>query len=792
MIKNYFKIALRNLARHKGYAFINIFGLAVGLAACLIILAYVQFETSYDRFHSKADRIYRLENEAQNQSGRVRWSATLQPVGGILRDQAPEVESVTQIMIKERALVRYGEKRLYSDYFRYADPSFFDVFDFEILRGSKTSLNEPWKVFISQSAAIRYFGDEDPVGRVLDVSQEIYNEVETYEIVGVMADTPANSHVHIEFLASISSAMADVEDPWRRIGFTYVLLREGVTVDEVTPRLAEIEETFLPEWVTLDNFMLMPLDRIRLYAQGRGQIEPTGDIRYVYLFSAIALLIVVLACINYMNLATARSSLRAREVGVRKVVGADRQQLIFQFLGESFWFVGLGLIAAAVLAELSLPMFNKMLNSTVEIDFSNPAFVAITGAGAMIVALIAGSYPAFLLSGFSPSSVLKSVFRTRSGPILRKSLVVFQFAVSIGFVAATIVIYKQLDYIQKERLGFDQEQKLVLTVRGHMGDQGSAFKQELLRQAGIRGVTMSSSLPGSYAAFSFVDAEDIEGYRGDPEAVPVFDRYWVDYDFFDVLGLEFVEGRAFAASFPSDVSQALIVNEAAVRRFGWEEPLGKRITLPGGTQKQVIGVVKDFHVKTLREAVEPMIIEIDDGPPWYLAVAISPEQFAENRSAIEAIWNRFLPDLPFRYSFLEDDIAALYEAEQRMGRLFVLFAGLAIVVACLGLFGLAAFTIVQRTKEIGIRKTLGASTVGLIRLLSEDYLKLLAISLVVAIPIVAFAMQSWLDGFAYRIELEWWIFAAAGGLALFIALATVSYQSIKAVLANPVEALRYE
>lgn len=791
MLKNYLKIAFRNFSRQRGYAFINIFGLAIGLAACLVILAYVQFERSFDRFHSKADRIYRLEMDVPARTGMERWSVTLQPLGPIIKDSYPEVEAVTQIYPHEDALITYGDKRFYESYFRYGDSSFFDVFDFTLLRGSRASLAAPGNVFVSQSTARKYFGDENPIGKVIELSSKWDKNVKPLEVTGIFADTPGNAHFSVDFLGSFATNIPEGSDLWSRTSYTYLLLDESGGVGDLEAGFPVIEKTHLDAIMAEGaKLSLIPLTRIHLHAKGRGQIEPTGSAEYVYLFSLIALLIVVLACINYMNLATARSSMRAREVGVRKSVGAGRSQLFFQFMGESILFVAVALGVAALMAEVLLPVFNTIMDRSLSLNWMDPAFFLLVLLGAVLVALAAGSYPALLLSGFTPASVLKSAVRVRTWPMLRKSLVIFQFAVSIGFIAATIVIYQQLNYVQQQRLGFDQEQKLVMMARGRLGDQAEVFKQRLLQQSGITDVTLSSSIPGQPAAISFFSAEDIEAFEGDPDQIPVFDHYWVDHDFVDVIGLEITKGRTFSRAYSTDEEGALLINQTAVKALGWEEPIGKRL-YNGDNVKTVIGVVHDFHVQDMRQKINPLIIELNN-TPTYITATIAPANFANARASIEAVWDQFIPDLPFEYSFLADDIEAMYRAEQRMGKLFIYFALLAIIVAGLGLFGLAAFTALQRTKEIGIRKTLGASTVAMVNLLSRDYLKLLTLAFLVAVPVAYYAMNRWLEGFAYRIDMNGWIFLVAGLLAVIIAMLAASFHSIKAATTNPVNALRYE
>jgi len=788
MLRNYFKVAFRALRRERVYSSINVTGLAIGLAACLIILAYVQFERSFDRFHSKADRIYRLEMDVPSGDGVSRWGAAVQPLGAILLNDSPEVEAVTQISIEEEPLVVFGDLQLYESHFRYGDASFFDVFDFQILQGSKESLSQPGMIFLAESTAKKYFGNEEPVGQVIEVTDKWLRNTISYEVAGLLADSPSNSHFRVNLLASVSSTDVGVTDFWSRTRYTYVLLDEQNQIENLSQSLIAIQENHLDSRINDAELALEPLTSIHLYSKAVNDIEPQSDVTYVMLFSAIALLILVLACINYINLTTARSAIRVREIGVRKAVGANRKQLFGQFMGESFLYILIALVLGLGLAHLAIPFVSQVMNREFSMQLASPQFWIWVLAGIVLFTFLAGSYPALLLSSFNPSSILKSLIRTRSGTMVRRGLVVFQFAASIGFIAVTIIIYRQLDYVQQQRLGFDKEHKLVIMTRNVLDDQANTFKQVLLDHAAVQGVTMSSSVPTKLTAISFFSPEDVEDFDQENGFLMV-DRFRVDHDFVDVLGINVVKGRAFDRNFSSD-QDAILLNEAAIEVLGWDDPIGKRIKIEG-THKTVIGVLGDFQVQSVRQHIDPMLLELD-ASSRYIIVDMDGSDLPGTIASMQEAWDSFVPQAPFLYSFLEEDIEAMYRTERQTGQLFIYFTMLTVLVACLGLFGLAAYTAMQRTKEIGIRKTLGANTASLVQLLSVEYLKLLAIAYLFACPIAYFAINHWLDGFAYRVELSAWIFIAAGVSAAIITLFSSGYHSIKVALANPIDALRYE
>ncbi len=791
MIKNYFRIAVRNLFRHKGYAMLNIAGLAIGIALCLVILRYVQFEQSFDQFNTDAAHTVRVESIVQAPSGKEQWAHTPRDLAAYLAATYPEIESVVRIGSEDEPLVRVGDRRFYETDFHYADASIFDVLDVHLVRGVMADLERPYTVMLTHAMASRYFGDADPIGQTVDVSDKWEASVYTFEVVGIIDALPANSHVSINFMASLATLDALYEDINSQVVHTYVRLNNDASVDAFIEKLHNLTETTQLPWLGESRQLTgTPLLDIHLYSNTNPatDIELQGDIKVVYLFSLTALLVIILACINYANLATARASSRAMEVGVRKVVGAGRRQLIIQFLAESFVFVLVALGLGVLLSQLALPYFYGLLAREFVFDWLNPEFLIAVGIGTLAIVLVAGSYPAFLLSGFRPIRIIKGFDNARGGVSLRKGLVVFQFVVSIGFIAATLTIYHQLNYVTSERLGFAQDQRLILETRNRLTENAPAFKEALEAVAGVQRVSMSSGLPGHPSAISFFQRSAFEDARGNPDDYVVFDHVWADHNFLQTFDIPVLQGRSFSRDFASDATTAVLVNEAALAAVGWQDAVGKTF-IRNDTQWEIIGVVPDFHLHDLKQEVRPLLLQLDESTT-FVTLELASDRNAAGLAAIEALWNEHIPAYPFQYAFLDDEIASMYQEERRLGQLFMVFSGLAVLVACLGLFGLAAYTTVQRSKEISIRKILGASVRNLVTMLTEDYLKLVGIAFLVAAPLTYFLMASWLESFVYHIELGIWIFLLAGLIASGIAIITVGYQSIKAAIANPVESLR--
>ncbi|MCI0695038.1 ABC transporter permease [candidate division KSB1 bacterium] len=795
MFKNYLKIALRNLLRQKGYSFINIAGLAVGMACCLLIIFYVQDELSYDRFHENAERFYRVAAERHRNTD-VRWSAwSPVPMGPALRAEIPEVTEAIRFWRAFQPVISYEDKHFREKKFYFTDPAVFAVFSFELSKGDRaTALAAPGTVVITETSAKKYFGAADPIGKTL---RYVGYPADTVNLVvtGVLRDLPHYTQFEFDFLASLLGVETE-QDNWGSTKpiWTYVLLPENYSPNLLESKLPAFVERHFTSANSSDSRILHlePLRDIHLYSRYEGGFKSKSDIAYVYLFSAIGFFILLIACINFMNLATARSLKRAREVGMRKVLGAQRAQLVKQFLGEAFLLGGLALLLALVLVEMLLPHFNAFTGKAIAISYFRDEFVLAALLGIVLLAgLLAGSYPAFFLSRFKPIVVLKgaSLRGANSGSLfMRKGLVAFQFAISIVLIIATAVVYRQLDYVRNMKLGFDEEQVVVLPY----SENERPLLTALAQHPSVLNVSVSQRVP-----VNTVNADGrtvrIEG-SDDPIRV---ESYLIDDAFLDTYRIELVTGRNLSRIFASD-SAAFLLNETAVKAFGWNSPaeaLGKRLTWSGWKTGAVIGVIKDFHMSSMHEAIEPLVLHTIPQDRWwrtFISVRLRPDNLAGTLNFLETTWRTFTPNGAYEYFFVDDSFDELHRADQRFGQIFGYFAALAVIIACLGLFGLAAYAAEQRTKEIGVRKVLGASIASVVMLLSKDFLKLVGIGFTVASPLAYFAMNRWLQDFAYRIQMGPEIFVAAGLMALLIAGLTVFYQSLKAALANPAEALRYE
>ena len=794
MWKNYLKIAYRNLVRQKGYAFINIAGLALGVACCMLIGLFVWSELAFDRFHERAERIYRVVKVADESEG-VKASANMPaPMGPALVADLPGVETVVRLASKQyRALVQHGSKRFYESGIVYADSNFFGVFSFRLIEGNPaTALQRPYTMVLSERMAEKYFGGGQPVGKTLTLDDE-----HTYEVTGVIEDAPEGSSIRYGFIGSFATQyaeqrlmMVEENEGWSMSSFpTFLLLGEGVSVEDVEAKLPPLLKTYTDApWVVEPAYRLEPLTQLHLHAQAPNDLGPSGDMRYVHIFSCVALLILLLAGANYVNLATARASRRAREVGVRKAAGAGQGQLVRQFLGESLLLCVLAVALGFGLAHATLPLFDALTTTSLEAQrLSHPLFLTAVAGLTVLLGVGAGAYPALLVSRFRTTDVLKGGGGRAGGTRFRQGLVVFQFAVSVALLVGALVVWQQLDYVQTTRLGLEKEQRVAISARGEIGDMERAqtFKQELLQHAAITQASVTNAVPALWGAQVSVEAEGVE-------EEPMVHLYGVDADFLQTLGIKLKTGRSFSEVRGTDAERAALLNETAVRALGWRDPVGKEIVFGGNQARTVVGVVEDFHLTSMHEEIEPVLIV---PPVWnvsHVVVAIRPEHTSEALGTIRETWTRFEPTHPLDYVFLDDAFARLYEAEQRVARIFSFFFVLAIVIACLGLFGLVAFTAEQRTKEIGIRKVLGASVTSIVTLLSKDFLKLVLIAFALAVPVAYLAMQAWLADFAYRIDLGVGVFSLAGGLALAVALGAVSYHALKAARADPVESLRYE
>jgi putative ABC transport system permease protein len=801
MLKNYFKLTLRHLLKYRTYSFINIAGLAVGMTCCILILLYVRDELRYDRFHERAERIYRLtlstEEDRQPTNANTSFGQ-----GPALAAEFPEVEAVVRFRKMgwgEKRVFAHNDNRFYEDRFFFADKNVFEVFSFSFLRGNpQTALAEPFSIVITEAMSQKYFGHDNPLGET--ISLDPYNDgaFTDYKITGVVKNLPHYSHIKFDFLASFAS-QKDLADMEGRRGwglesaFTYVLLKSNASAASVQAKLP----AFLEKHVGKDHWYslhLQPLTDIRLYSKLRAELEPNGDIAYVYIFSAIAAFILLIACVNFMNLATAQSAQRTKEVGMRKVVGAVRSELVKQFLIESICLSLFALIIAFILIEASLPLLNSIVGKQIEIEYTNNLpFVAMMLGLALLTGVVAGSYPAFFLSASHPIESLtgKTSGGKKVAVILRKGLVIFQFAISVILVVCTTVVYYQMQYIRNKNLGFDREVIIVAPLNDQIRNSYRSAKHALLQNSNLLAMTATEQVPakaGNGASYT-VEGLEPEGHT----------RFFVDHDFLKTYGIGIAAGRDFDEKISTDATGAFLINEAFVRMAQWKSPaeaIGRNMTMGHGGQAfpgKIVGVVKDFNIFSFRETVWPLVINIMPMEKLnFISFRIAPKGVTATLEHIRSVWSKFASSYPLDYYFLDDDFARLHQADQQLGRVFQAFALLAIGIACLGLFGLAAFTAERRTKEIGVRKVLGATVTNVVTLLSKDFVKLVLLANLIAWPLAWYAMNKWLQSFAFRVEMEWWVFALAGGLALLIALLTVSTQAIKAALANPVEALRYE
>ena len=803
MFQNYLTIALRNLLGHKGYSAINVLGLAIGMTSCVLILLYVQDELSFDQYHAKKDRIYRIAESATITGRSIEAAVTPPSWAPVLARDYPDIEQFTRIKPpNSRWLIRHGDNRFYERYFVFADSSVFDVFTLPLVQGNaSTALAEPHTVVVSESMADKYFGDENPIGKVI-TGDGLYE----FTVTGIMRDMPVNSHFHFDFLASFASLAPNnlyYSDPdnIQNSGFnhdlyTYLLLREGTTREEMESRFRPFLDKYLGELlksagIEADPY-LQPLTDIYLYSNLEAEIRANSDIRYVYIFASLAVFILVIACVNFMNLSTARSARRAQEVGIRKVLGAQRLQLIRQFIGESVLLSLLALIIALVLVHLLLPQFNLLSGKALEMDYRSNWLVPALAVIVLFVGLAAGGYPAFLLSSFRPVAVLTGALKTgASHSVLRKVLITFQFSISILMMAGTAVVFSQLEFMKNKRLGFESEHLAVVRMPDEEAVNGyPAYKTAVLQYPEIQQVSTSSSVPGTQVSLNLLTPEGVP-----PDQSPVFHTIWADFDFVETMEIELAAGRTFDTAFATD-SSACLINETAVRALGWEDPIDKTFRFAGSPETapshRVIGVMKDFHQNSLRQPIEPLMI-LFNAPGPFMVIRIRGEDLQRGLEILQDQWRLTYPNHPaMEISFLGANLAQLYTAEQRLGNVFIAGAALSMLIACLGLLGLSSYMAEQRTREIGIRKVLGATISNVMVLLSADFTKLVLLAFVIGAPVGYYVMQAWLEDFPYRIEPGLGLFFLAGLAALLVAWLTVGYQAFKAATANPADAVKGE
>jgi putative ABC transport system permease protein len=810
MFQNFFKIALRNLIRQKAYALINIFGLAIGIACSILIVLFVIHESSYDSFHEKADQIRQVWVTGKFAASEFQAATTASPTGPVFLEEIPEVINFTRVDRWDNVLTGFGDRTFLEDHFYWADSGFFEIFSFPLIKGDPSRvLAEPRSMVISESTARKYFGDEDPVGKIL----EVFSDSTNYNITGVFKDIPDNSSLYFDMVVDFQSHHRANNTQWTSNNIhTYLLTEENVmeedlqekidtiTVKYVGPEIQRFIGITLEDWEAVGNFYQIrtqPMLDVHLNNDIEGNLRPSGDKKYLYIFSSIALFIILIACINFMNLSTARSAGRAREVGLRKVVGSGKGSLVWQFLAESFLMVVIAMVVALLILELVLPVFNREVQLSLVLDYFGDWYV-IPGLllFVVVIGLLAGSYPAFYLGSFKPVAVLSGKIEqgARSG-FLRRILVIVQFSISIFIILGTLVINKQLGYMINKDLGFNKEQMLVIQRFGEVGRRRvETFKQEIAKIPGVISSASSTMVPGhtnNYNGFM------MEGRPSDQTFL--LEVNWIDHDFPETYGLEITSGRFHSHDYATD-SFAIVVNEMTIQNFTVEEPFETRFVEPGNTQEerdylQIIGVIKDFHNESLHSVIRPHMMRIRD-PEWgwipYLSIRVEPENISGTIRQIENVWKEFTNDQPFQYFFMDDDFEQHYEQEARTRIIFTIFSILAIFVACLGLLGLTAFTTEQRTREIGIRKAMGASANIIVRLISKEIVILICLATLVAWPFAYFLTRNWLNDFAYRIDLGIMPFLLSFVFALVISLVTISVQAITAALKNPADSLRYE
>ncbi|MDH4090257.1 MAG: ABC transporter permease [Cyclobacteriaceae bacterium] len=800
MYSSYFKIGWRSLWKNKGHFAINTAGLALGIATCLIISMFIADELSYDRYNEKADNIVRVVLKGSVNGETIKEAVTPAPVGPTLKEEFPEVLEATRLRRFGSPKIVYENNTYRNSRLAFVDPNFFEVFTLPLLMGDpKTALKNPNSIVITKEEALKFFGDEDPIDKVL----EFRDRGEQYTVKGVIQNVPANSHFHFDLFASMEGVVDAKVDNWMSSNyFNYLVLSKGTNVEAFESKLPAIIAKYMGPQVaqigmSFEKFVangneiglyVQPLTAIHLFSDFSGQteLEPGGDIKLVYIFGAIALFMLLIACINFINLSTAAATRRSKEVGVKKILGSQKRQLIYQFLTESLIATGLAMVLAILLVGVVLPVFNQLSGKMLEVSsLLNPVVWVILVVLGIVITFLAGSYPAFFLSSFRPIDTLKSKVSYGGGSKgVRSVLVVFQFVISVGLIMAIIIVTQQMSYIQSKKIGYDRDQILVLRESYLLGNNESVFRDQLLNEPSVERVTMSGFVPAGPT-----DNNMMGVYPGtQKEAVRRTLVYNIDEQYIPTMGMELIAGRNFSSA-DSDSSN-VIINETAAKIFELgDNPLGMTLTANSGKRSLiVIGIVKDFHFKSLHETIAPLVML--NNPYGGLIIRTNSKDIAGLLTRVMEMWNAFHAEEPFSYALLDELYNETYLTEQKMGDILKIFGFLTILVACLGLFGLITFTAEQRIKEIGIRKVLGASVSQIVSLLSRDLILLVAISFIIAFPMGFYLMNKWLQDFAYRIDIQWWVFALSGLITIIIAFVTMSFKTIQSALANPVDSLR--
>lgn len=804
MLKNYIIIALRNMKKNKIYSFINIFGLAVGITCCILILMYIEDELSYDKHFADVENTYRIESHVEFGGRKLDIACACTPMGNVILEEIPEIKSVFRFRNSGGNVVHRNNTYITEDNVLYADTNFFNFFSVPLLKGDKaTVLAAPNNIAITSELAKKYFGNENAMGEVL------YLDDDEYVVNGIYEKLPANTHFKADILVSMEGREEANSQIWMDFNFhTYFKPKENISLSDLKDKIQKLADTYIaPQmeeflgqsydaWQQQGNmvkFNIRPMGDIHLYADNISELEANGDIKYIYIFSIVAVFVLAIACMNFMNLSTARSSGRAKEVGIRKVLGSVRKQLIGQFLTESLLTGIFALFVGLAILTIVLPLFNDFTGKSLTLSIFSGSLISYTLIGVVLLTgFIAGAYPAIYLSAFQPVKVLtgKMSNAMKSG-WLRSGLVIFQFSISIILLIGTLIVYEQLQFIQQKDIGFERDHILILHDAYTLGNHTDSFKEELRKLPEVKSISVSGYLPvpSNRSQYAFWP----KGGRQSDNKTTLY-KFNVDEEYIQTYGMELLSGRNFSKERGTD-SLACIVNESAVAQFGWENPIGKRISRLYEEETEIsyeiIGIVKDFHFESLRETVAPMVLTMEPSSS-FISLKFRSDNISAFINKVEKAWKNRINDYPFHYSFADDKFDEVYHSEMQMGEIFGLFALISIFVGCLGLFGLSAYTAEQKTKEIGIRKVLGATIGNVVYMLSKEFIKLVTIAFIFAAPIAYYAMNMWLEDFAYRIDVHISTIVLAGLLAMFISLATVSYHAVKAAVMNPVRSIKFE
>lgn len=808
MLSNFIKVAIRNLFRNSFYTIINIIGLAIGLIGAILIGLFIQSELSFDRYHQDHDRVYRLESHFEIAGNIDNFAVTALPLAPALHVEFPDVvEEVARLNEMDNNLFEYNQQKFFDNNVFYADSTYFNLFTHRFIAGDpQDALNDPNEMVLTQSMAQRIFGSENPLGKTLSGGDGV-----DYTITGIIEDVPANTHLRFSGLVSMIS-LAEIfgyeafqsldGNLFWNVGFySYIKLKPNTTIETITNNFPAVYQKYMApvgEQINASfDLLVTPLADIHLKATTAHDL-PRGNIAYIYVFGVVALFLLLIGCINYMNLATARSASRAMEVGIRKVVGAQKHMLQRQFIVESLIITFLAMIFALIAAELLLPFFNSISGKSLELNlFSHLEYLLVIVAISAVVGFASGSYPAFYLASFIPVQVLKTAKGSSKRSVMRKVLVLVQFGISIIMIIGTLTVGRQLNYIQSKDMGFNDENLMVLTIRDEAAVHNlDAFKDRLNSLPGVTSIASASGIPGNITSIIVQRYETADGTM----AEKAINFTMVDHDFIDVMGMHLRAGRQYDRDIPTDMEDAMIINQAMVRNLGWDDPIGKRVDFGAGgpgeanRKTRVIGVVDNFHYVSLHNAIDPLMLVLADRTMRTFVLRLKSQNMRATIADIGSVWEEFCPNFPYEYEFLDANLKAMYDADRKIGTVFRAMSILCIVIACLGLFGLATFTAEQRTREIGIRKVMGAEVGTITLLLSSEFLKWVLLANCIAWPISYWALSSWLKNFAFRIDLlhNVWIFFASAGISLAIALLTVIFQTIKAANQNPIKALRYE